>query len=79
MNIEHYEELILAAMSQQMVNRRGPEFTELYRDVTTRLKTIYNTSGDVLLFPAMRPEGRQERPGLSADWQQKADEPGKEA
>ncbi|HOX26517.1 MAG TPA: lysine--tRNA ligase [Candidatus Krumholzibacteria bacterium] len=28
---------------------------------------------DVLLFPAMRPEGRQQRPGFSAEWQQKAD------
>ncbi|MBD3222180.1 lysine--tRNA ligase [bacterium] len=29
---------------------------------------------DVLLFPAMRPEGRQERPGFSEDWQRKADD-----
>jgi len=28
---------------------------------------------DVLLFPAMRPEGRQERPGLAADWQRKTE------
>jgi lysyl-tRNA synthetase, class II len=28
---------------------------------------------DVLLFPAMRPEGRQERPGFAAAWQRKTD------
>ena len=43
---------VLTAMSRQMVNRRGPEFTALFRDVTTRLRSIYHTTGEVLLFPA---------------------------
>lgn len=43
---------VLTAMSAQMVNRRGPDFTKLFREVTTRLKTIYRTEGEVLMFPA---------------------------
>jgi aspartate aminotransferase-like enzyme len=38
-------------MGRQMINRRGPEFQDLLVDVTERLKEIFQTAGDVLLFP----------------------------
>lgn len=42
---------VLQAMGRQMINRRGPEFQALLVDVTENLKTIFQTRGDVLLFP----------------------------
>ena len=42
---------VLRAMGRQMINRRGPEFQDLLVDVTEELKAIFQTSGDVLLFP----------------------------
>jgi aspartate aminotransferase-like enzyme len=42
---------VLQAMSKQMVNRRGPDFQNLLVDVTENLKGIFQTKGDVLLFP----------------------------
>lgn len=42
---------VLRAMTKQMINRRGPEFQNLLVDVTGNLKEIFQTKGDVLLFP----------------------------
>ena len=42
---------VLRAMGKQMMNRRGSEFQDLLVDVTERLKTVFQTTGDVLLFP----------------------------
>jgi aspartate aminotransferase-like enzyme len=42
---------VLAAMSRQMVNHRGPEFADLLLRLTGRLKPWFGTDGDVLLFP----------------------------
>ena len=36
------------ALSRDMIDHRGPEFAELLRDVTTRLKRWFQTSNDVL-------------------------------
>ena len=44
-------ERVLRAMSKQMVNRRGPEFQNLLGSITEDLKEIFQTKGDVLLFP----------------------------
>jgi aspartate aminotransferase-like enzyme len=41
---------VLQAMSQPMVNHRGPEFKQLLLRVTDGLKHFYETSGDVLTF-----------------------------
>ncbi len=42
---------VLRAMGRQMINRRGPEFQDLLVDVTERLLEVFQSSGDVLLFP----------------------------
>lgn len=42
---------VLRAMTKQMVNRRGLDFQNLLVDVTENLKEIFQTKGDVLLFP----------------------------
>ena len=44
-------ERVLRAMSKQMVNRRGPEFQKLLVSIIEDLKKIFQTKGDVLLFP----------------------------
>lgn len=43
---------VLQAMNKQMTNRRGAEFQALLEDVTVKLKGIFKTESDVLLFPA---------------------------
>lgn len=40
------------AGARDMINHRGPEFAELLRDVTRRLKHFYQTSNDVLILTA---------------------------
>jgi aspartate aminotransferase-like enzyme len=43
---------VLQAMGRQMINHRGPEFAQLLDDVTTKLKLLFQTKGDVLLLTA---------------------------
>ena len=41
---------ILEAMAQPMINHRGPEFKELLYRVTERLKSVFDTTGDVYIL-----------------------------
>lgn len=41
---------VLQAMTQQMINHRGKEFAELIREVTARLKRLFQTQQDVFLL-----------------------------
>jgi aspartate aminotransferase-like enzyme len=41
---------VLAAVGQQMINHRGPEFEALYADVTAWLKVFFETEHDLLLL-----------------------------
>ncbi len=43
---------VLAALSGQMINHRGPEFRELITTATERLKQLYQTNSDVLILTA---------------------------
>ncbi len=45
-------ERILNAMSQQILDHRGPEFQELSKRVLSSIKTIFKTSGPVIIFPS---------------------------
>ncbi|MDB5096995.1 MAG: aminotransferase, class, partial [Cyanobacteria bacterium RYN_339] len=41
-----------AALSKPMMNHRGPEFGELFRECMAGIRWLYQTEGDVVLFPA---------------------------
>jgi aspartate aminotransferase-like enzyme len=41
---------VLQAMSQQMINHRGPQFAQILGDVTAKLKQIFQTKADVFLL-----------------------------
>ncbi len=41
---------ILEVMSRQMINHRGPQFAELIHAITSRLKEVFQTKGDVLIL-----------------------------
>jgi aspartate aminotransferase-like enzyme len=43
-------EPVLAAMARPMINHRGPEFAELLGRVTGRMRSVFGTSGDVVLL-----------------------------
>jgi aspartate aminotransferase-like enzyme len=43
-------EEVLQAMSRQMINHRGPEFTGILNDATAKLKQFFQTKGDVFLL-----------------------------
>jgi aspartate aminotransferase-like enzyme len=43
---------VLAAMSRQMMNHRGPEFAEILNDVTSRLQRLFQTQNDMFILTA---------------------------
>ena len=43
---------VLAAGAEPIVHHRGPDFREVYASVLDRLKDVYRTQSDVLLFTA---------------------------
>jgi len=40
------------AMDQDIISHRSPEFVQIYRDTTNRVKTVFGTSQEVLLLPS---------------------------
>ena len=42
---------ILRAMDEPTIDHRGPEFSQLTREILERLKGIFKTSGPVLIYP----------------------------
>jgi len=44
-------ERILRAMAAPTIDHRGPEFQRLGRDVLERLRTVFRTSGPVVIYP----------------------------
>src|SRR5438552_18279302 len=43
---------ILRAMDQPIIDHRGPEFAELALEIFAGLRTVFQTSGPVVMFPA---------------------------
>src|SRR3954453_23451008 len=43
---------VLAASAEPMVHHRGPDFRDIYARTLSRLKEVYRTESDVLLFTA---------------------------
>src|SRR5689334_1863259 len=43
---------VLRALSQPMINHRGPEYMALQRELIAGLKEVFRTQHDVLIFPA---------------------------
>jgi len=41
---------VLAAVGQQMINHRGPEFEALFKDITGWLKVFFETDNDLLVL-----------------------------
>src|SRR3989344_6999287 len=40
------------ALGRQMINHRGSEFADLLIDTTRKLKTVFQTKNDILIFPS---------------------------
>src|SRR5258708_18650518 len=45
-------EPVLAAMAKPLINHRGPEYARLLHRIANRMKSIFATTGDVLLMGA---------------------------
>ncbi|PYS46405.1 MAG: serine--glyoxylate aminotransferase, partial [Acidobacteria bacterium] len=42
---------VLRAMDQPIIDHRGPEFAEMTQEVLAGLRTVFQTSGPVVIFP----------------------------
>ena len=40
------------AMSEAVIDHRGPNFPELTREILSQLKPIFNTQGPIVIFPS---------------------------
>ncbi|MEW5963500.1 MAG: aminotransferase class V-fold PLP-dependent enzyme [Pseudomonadota bacterium] len=45
-------ERVISAMSQQIIDHRGPEFQKLAKRLLSGVKTIFKTAGPVIIYPA---------------------------
>src|SRR5919109_591753 len=45
-------EVVLRALSKQMINHRGPEYMALQRELIAGVRELFRTEGDCLIFPA---------------------------
>jgi aspartate aminotransferase-like enzyme len=45
-------DVVLRALSQQMINHRGPEYMALQRELIAGLRELFRTEGDCMIFPA---------------------------
>ena len=50
---------VLRALSQPMINHRGPEFAQLLKECLDGLKEIFRTRNDILLFPSSGSGGQE--------------------
>lgn len=45
-------ERVLGAMNRPMINHRGPQYEEMFRDIVRKMKNVFQTTQDVLVYPA---------------------------
>ncbi|MBV9120108.1 MAG: alanine--glyoxylate aminotransferase family protein, partial [Chloroflexi bacterium] len=45
-------EEVLAELSRNMINHRGPEYARILTDCSDGLKRVFQTSGDVIFYPS---------------------------
>lgn len=45
-------ERVQLAMARSMINHRGAEFQAMFQNITEKMKKVFATSGDVLIFPS---------------------------
>lgn len=45
-------ERVQLAMARSMINHRGAEFQAIFQNITEKMKKVFATSGDILIFPA---------------------------
>ena len=43
---------VLRAIDRPIIDHRGPEFAQLGKDVLEGLRTVFQTSGPVIIFPS---------------------------
>lgn len=43
---------VLRALAKPMINHRGPEFKELFSELSLRLKEVFRTENEIIIFPS---------------------------